>query len=99
MECDHVLAKANGGMDDMDNLITACRTCNIGKGTQDAFTQYSSPADHERLKGIPKRMRSMWVVTGRCDGCRRVTDDVEAWDGTHICIDCANDRVEKGMIP
>lgn len=29
---DHILAKANGGTDEEQNLITACRTCNSKKG-------------------------------------------------------------------
>jgi 5-methylcytosine-specific restriction endonuclease McrA len=29
---DHVIAVANGGTDDLSNLVTACQTCNIGKG-------------------------------------------------------------------
>jgi hypothetical protein len=30
---DHVLARAQGGTDHPDNLITACRECNEGKGS------------------------------------------------------------------
>lgn len=29
---DHVFPKSAGGPDDMDNLVTACEECNIGKG-------------------------------------------------------------------
>ena len=29
---DHILAKANGGQDIEQNLITACRVCNSKKG-------------------------------------------------------------------
>ena len=32
LEVDHVLAVANGGTDDQDNLVTACFDCNRGKG-------------------------------------------------------------------
>jgi|GEM_PF-6272889 len=31
LECDHVVARANGGSDHPDNLITACWECNRGK--------------------------------------------------------------------
>lgn len=27
-EADHVVAKANGGQDELSNLVAACRTCN-----------------------------------------------------------------------
>ena len=31
LQVDHILALANGGDDDPDNLITACADCNLGK--------------------------------------------------------------------
>jgi hypothetical protein len=31
LHVDHVVPKAQGGRDDMDNLVTACRECNLGK--------------------------------------------------------------------
>jgi hypothetical protein len=34
LECDHKVAVANGGTDDMNNLVTACWDCNRGKGTK-----------------------------------------------------------------
>ncbi|TPG09387.1 HNH endonuclease [Curtobacterium flaccumfaciens] len=32
---DHVLAKANGGQDTIDNCLSACRSCNSSKGVND----------------------------------------------------------------
>lgn len=32
LEVDHIKAKAQGGSDDPDNLVTACDDCNQGKG-------------------------------------------------------------------
>lgn len=34
LEVDHVNPKANGGKDKKENLITACKDCNIGKGAK-----------------------------------------------------------------
>lgn len=34
LECDHVVAVANGGSDDISNLVTACWDCNRGKGAK-----------------------------------------------------------------
>jgi 5-methylcytosine-specific restriction endonuclease McrA len=31
---DHVLARANGGTDDLKNLVVACRPCNSSKGAR-----------------------------------------------------------------
>lgn len=32
LEVDHIVARANGGQDDISNLLTACFDCNRGKG-------------------------------------------------------------------
>lgn len=34
LHLDHILAVANGGTNDFDNLITACEPCNLGKGAR-----------------------------------------------------------------
>ena len=31
LHVDHILARSHGGNDDLDNLITSCRECNLGK--------------------------------------------------------------------
>ena len=31
LHCDHILPKSKGGQDELDNLITACVDCNLGK--------------------------------------------------------------------
>lgn len=36
LHIDHKVAVANGGGNDIDNLVTACLPCNIGKGTKTA---------------------------------------------------------------
>lgn len=35
LHCDHVVAVANGGANDIDNLVTACDACNMGKGARE----------------------------------------------------------------
>lgn len=32
LHCDHVHPKSKGGSDDLDNLVTACESCNTSKG-------------------------------------------------------------------
>lgn len=34
LHVDHIVAVANGGTNDEDNLITACEPCNLGKGAR-----------------------------------------------------------------
>lgn len=35
LEIDHLIPRSKGGTDDLDNLVTACSTCNQGKGNQE----------------------------------------------------------------
>jgi len=35
LHCDHVVAVANDGTNDIDNLVTACDACNLGKGARE----------------------------------------------------------------
>jgi hypothetical protein len=37
LQADHVIPKAKGGTDHIDNLVSACRECNIGKGASDVI--------------------------------------------------------------
>lgn len=37
LEVDHVISWADGGTNDPGNLVTACRTCNIGKGAKEVI--------------------------------------------------------------
>jgi hypothetical protein len=34
LHVDHIVAVANGGRDDMDNLVTSCQPCNLGKSAK-----------------------------------------------------------------
>lgn len=50
LHCDHVIAVANGGSDDEDNLVTACSDCNFGKGTK--TVDIGKPQPKEGLVGL-----------------------------------------------
>ncbi|MBW2596963.1 MAG: HNH endonuclease [Deltaproteobacteria bacterium] len=34
LHVDHIIPLSRGGTDDLDNLVTACSECNIGKSTR-----------------------------------------------------------------
>lgn len=34
LHCDHIVAASKGGEGDMDNLVTSCSICNMGKGAR-----------------------------------------------------------------
>jgi hypothetical protein len=55
LQVDHFHPASRGGADHIDNLVTACRECNAGKGTTlfdgDEFPEDGSPLWHWVLLG------------------------------------------------
>lgn len=49
LHIDHIVAVAQGGTNDQDNLVTACQACNIGKGAKD-------------LKQVPDSLKEQAMV-------------------------------------
>lgn len=45
LEVDHILPRSKGGSDDMSNLQTLCKKCNIGKSNKDSTRLYVSLND------------------------------------------------------
>jgi len=75
LECDHVVARANGGSDDVGNLITACRECNIGKRTTDV---------------VPPKTDPLFICDG-CGIDLYQEDDFEGWDSDTFCRKCVEE--------
>lgn len=53
LHCDHIVPKASGGSNDMDNLITACMPCNLGKS--DVHLSEIPQSLSEKAKSIKER--------------------------------------------
>lgn len=56
-ECAHIIARANGGKDTLDNLIPCCKECNKLQGTNNVFVWAESQGykiDLEEIKQIYK---------------------------------------------
>lgn len=56
-QIDHVIAIAEGGTDDIYNLVPACRRCNFSKGTKDwrewfSMQHFFSPAIARRIERL-----------------------------------------------
>ena len=47
LEVDHILARADGGMDDLENLQTLCVLCHIDKSTREQFRRHDCRARPE----------------------------------------------------
>ena len=74
MQVDHVKPLRIGGLDDMDNMLPACRSCNHYKATLDVegFKNY--------LAGIHKRLRRdsiPYQVAERFGIVKHNTDDIQ----------------------
>lgn len=84
LEVDHIIAVANGGGDEMDNLITACLPCNRGKGAVALNVAPQSLA--EKAAEIAEREEQLRGYAAVLDARRqRLMDDVwrviEHWQG------------------
>ena len=55
LQVDHIVARANGGTDELNNLKTACVACNIGKNLKplNIPPQVTMPG-HSRANSVPK---------------------------------------------
>ena len=67
-EADHIIPKVNGGSDEMDNLVSACRMCNLRKGkkNQGVFLAHASTPLSSRASTSPKTVTD--GVAGPCMG-------------------------------
>lgn len=76
LHVDHIVAVAAGGGNEADNLVTACSTCNLGKGAK-ALSDVPKSL-HERAAEVAERERQLAgfheVMQGRRD---RIED--ESW--------------------
>lgn len=61
LEVDHILARAKGGTDDPENLITACFDCNRGKRAEGAINGLA-------LRDLYKRQEAKgWQAIGQLE--------------------------------
>jgi 5-methylcytosine-specific restriction endonuclease McrA len=62
LHCDHVHPVSRGGKNELENLVTACRDCNAGKGARliedrSAFARQLDLPLATRVQTRPRRMR------------------------------------------
>lgn len=56
LEIDHVLAKANGGTDEDENLITSCQDCNRGKGAEALESSLAAQVGQKSAHAVRERL-------------------------------------------
>lgn len=47
LQWEHVIPRSRGGPDTIDNLVLACRACNLSKATRDPYEWYGKDRRHE----------------------------------------------------
>jgi hypothetical protein len=47
LQWEHIIPRSRGGLDTIDNLVLACRDCNLAKGTRDLFEWYGKDRQYE----------------------------------------------------
>lgn len=60
LEVDHIIPKALGGTDIIDNLVTCCRECNMWKGRNSLSSNFLR---REKLKDLKKEIRELFYKT------------------------------------
>jgi hypothetical protein len=76
LHCDHIVAVAVGGKDEIDNLVTACSACNLGKGAHDLNVVPTSLRD--KAREVQEREEQLLAYQAVMQG-RRDRLDSEAW--------------------
>jgi hypothetical protein len=82
LEADHIVPRAEGGTDDIENLVTACFDCNRGKGARplDSKAPVMDVAEQtELIKEREEQIRAYHAVLADRDA-RREGDFSEAWN-------------------
>ena len=86
LHIDHILPRADGGLNDSENLVTACADCNLGKSDRKilgippgfSLTPDKRPA---RLVKLSKAIEQQ----GHVLDCSRIAEFDEIDDGTQLC--------------
>ena len=86
LEIDHKIPVSRGGSNDVDNLVTACRSCNLGKS--DILLEESPPLPVSRVDQ-PKIDRRAYLP--KKDGKWWLTSSVLH----HDCPNCGQDLLDR----
>lgn len=63
LEIDHIIPVANGGVNDILNLITSCMDCNRGKGKRKLSENEELKKQQQALKDLAKRKEQIEMMT------------------------------------
>lgn len=63
LEIDHVIPVAHGGTNDVENLVTACRECNNGKGARELTEEALANIQKVQIDDIAERREQAEMMT------------------------------------
>lgn len=84
LHCDHVVAVANGGGNDIDNLVTACDACNLGKGARELTTV---PLSIQEKSALLQEREAQIVAFNELLAAKRDRVDRDAWVVAEVFTD------------
>lgn len=81
LHVDHIVSIKEGGVDDMDNLVTSCATCNLGKAAQPLSVVPQSLKD--KAADVEEREEQLFGYYAVMEG-RRQRIEGEAWQVAEV---------------
>ncbi len=89
LHADHIEPRSAGGTDELDNLITACGPCNMGKAARPLMAVPKCFGCEEEKAGSFFTVTFDGVVEFFCNDCIRLALDNLHWMQTSPYVDCA----------
>jgi HNH endonuclease len=83
LECDHVVPRAAGGSDEIENLITACQDCNRGKSSRLLDESFAPTISRETAEDAQEALAQAKAYVDAVTAERALFEHLVAlvWDG------------------
>ena len=87
LEVDHIKPVAEGGKNEILNLITSCRDCNRGKGKRKLNTSTEIKVQQDRLKELAERKEQIELLAEwKCELSEMANTQVDLLNEYIVCI-------------
>ena len=103
-EAGHIIASANGGSDNLDNLTPLCGQCNKSMGTQSVyeFKKTYFPEDTYDILGMALEQSNKSDMDQKeLDDCKRCKTKIPSWVlkiNNNMCVNCSAETSTKNSI-
>lgn len=94
LHVDHILAVAAGGGNAIDNLITACQPCNLGKGARDLTVAPQSLAEKAQETAEREAQLAGWQAILEE---KRQRLDAEVWRVVEVMFSPKVERIDRDV--